>query len=140
MPSSMHVRIKKNDFDRLRRQSPQKIADVLGTLAEEGRTIVVLSMQASPATGNTCVRGGKSHTASSPGNAPRIDSGDLVGSMIVDPSDGGMTQRIIAQSEHAAVMEFGDQANNIAPRPFMRPMMRRLEQMIPDFFDRYLED
>ncbi len=53
--------------------------------AIETRNDIILSMRNSPATGKRYSRGGgKVHIASSPGNPPRVDTGNLIGSIIMD--------------------------------------------------------
>ena len=137
--TTRYVRIKKNDFKKLAKASSKKADEALGALAEEGEQIVKLSMQDSPADGLSYARGGRVHIASSPGNPPRVDTGTLINSILAQRVKL-KHHRIVAQAEHAVWQEFGVEENGLAPRPFMGPMALELEGLIPEFFDKFLED
>jgi len=139
MSNTRHVRIKKNDFKKLAAATPKQADEVLGALAEEGETIVKLSMEDSPASGRSYSRGNRVHVASSPGNPPRPDSGTLLNSILAQKIRL-KHHRIVAQAEHAVWQEFGVEENGLEPRPFMGPMAMELERLIPEFFDKFLED
>ena len=90
-----------------------------GAFALEGR--VKRSMH-EPKSGRIYSRGGKTHKASAPGEAPAIDYGALVNS--VQSKLGNVTRdsaeaEVFTDQESAAHLEFG--TAHIAPRPFMRP-------------------
>lgn len=132
------VNIKRNDFPKLLKDSPRLAEKRLDALAEEGVNIAKMSMEDSPATGRTYARtkSGKSHTASSAGNAPRPDIGTLINSLGWE--DRGVLQRvIIAATLYAAYLEFG--TNDMSPRPFFGPMAQQLEDRAGDIFDGILE-
>ena len=138
MPSEFEVRIVRNDLPLKKRLLPSEMGRRLDSLSEEGVNIVKVAMQTSPADGNVYPRGGgKSHVASSPGNAPRIDTGRLINSLRWEPR-GRDERLIIAGTEYAAYQEFG--TDDIAPRPFMGPMAQQLRGMVAGKFDRFLED
>jgi hypothetical protein len=82
---------------------------------------VVRSIQNSPPTGKTYRRGNVLHTASSPGNAPRTDTGRLVQSARVEPTQGGAD--VVIASNHAVHLEYG--TRNMAPRPHLEPAAER---------------
>lgn len=137
--NTMYVRVLKDEFAALRRKSPQKAGQALRALAEEGRNIAVESMRESPASGRTYKRGSVSHVASSPGNPPRPDIGTLMNSIYVQRLKA-LVQRIAVGAEHGVYQEFGVEENGLEARPFMGPMARELEGLIPEFFEGFLED
>ena len=63
---------------------PGTITDRLAIGANDIRNTIILSMRNTPKTGKHYKRGKKKHIASSAGNAPAIDSGDLLKSIIFD--------------------------------------------------------
>jgi len=137
MSQGFHVRIVKNDFKRLARVTAKKADEALAALALEGESIVKQSMQDSPATGETYSRGTRTHTASSPGYAPRVDTGTLINSTKADKVRLKV-HRIVSETDYAVKLEFG--TTKMAARPFYGPMAQELERVIPDFFDKFLED
>jgi len=136
---SSRVVIKKNEFRKLAKLTPQEAGKVIKALAEEGRTIVVESIEDSPADGRQYARGTRTHTASSPGNPPRTDSGTLKNSIQVERVRK-FSQRIVTEVEYAVPLEFGVPERGLEARPFFGPMAMELEGLIPDFFDAFLED
>ena len=72
-------------------------------------------------------RTGKQHQASAPGQAPAIDTGNLVNS-IRHQRVGQENARTYTNTEYAAHLEFG--TAKMAPRPFMTPaMMKSIDYM-----------
>lgn len=138
--NSLYVRVIQNDFAKLKKQSPKQAGQALRALAEEGRSIAVISMDESPADGRSYTRGNVTHVASSPGNPPRPDTATLRNSVYVPPTNNSFEQRIAVGAEHGIYQEFGVEENGLEPRPFMGPMARELERLIPDFFEGFLED
>ena len=119
-----------------------KIAKAIAGSAIRIRTDAMRSIKGSPATGATYTRGNKTHTASSPGNPPRIDTGRLYNSIrwVLSPVEavigvfGSMNLKgqLIDQSEgnsdseradYAAFLEFG--TTKMEPRPFLFPAFER---------------
>lgn len=133
---NFRVRIKQNDLDRLRRQSPQRAGRAIRVLANEGVNKAKMLMQESPATGREYARGRKTHIASSPGQPPRPDMGTLMNSIhVVDV--GPLTKHIADGVEYGEMQEFGTE--DMEARPFMTPMVIWLEDQIPAVFDQFLE-
>ena len=139
MAKQQFVRIKKNNLKKLAQMAPAKAEAALAVLGEEGVNIAKESMLDSPATGRTYKRGRKTHVASSPGNPPRPDKAILLNSLRHE-SRGQLVRVIVAASDHAEPQEFGSAARNLAPRPFMGPMALEVEGLVPEVFDRFLED
>lgn len=112
--------------DQLRRAiDPAELSDAVikelrrGAVRIQGD--VVRSIQNSPPTGKTYQRRSVSHTASSPGNPPRTDTGRLVSSAHVQPRQDGA--EVVIASNYATFLEYG--TRNMAPRPFLEPAAER---------------
>jgi phage gpG-like protein len=73
-------------------------------------------------------KGGKMHQASAPGEAPAIDTGNLVNSIQVQVS--GFTGIVYTNTEYAPVLEFG--GAKMAARPFFTPAAT---EAWPDFLE-----
>jgi hypothetical protein len=74
---------------------------------------------------------GKPHQASAPGEAPAIDTGALVNSIVVAGAMGDKYKRyVLTNQEYAQHLEFGTPGGKIAPRPFMRPAVLKKGQAV----------
>jgi HK97 gp10 family phage protein len=83
--------------------------------------------------GRTYKRGGKSHTASAPGEPPAIDYGFLLGSIkgkLTNTTETSATVEVSADKEYAGRLEFG--TGKMAARPFMRPAMDKNKEKITE--------
>ena len=98
---------------------PGKAEDLLAAVATEMVSDIKQIMMDSPASGITYTRRGIQHTASAPGEAPRPDSGELMGS-ITHRATATLEQTIHDQVEHGKYQELGTE--HIEARPFMRPV------------------
>lgn len=67
------------------------------------------------------------HIPSSPGEPPAVRTGNLRDSTVAEKHDNYAT--IDVGAEYAEWLEFG--TSKIAPRPFVRPAVQRLENDIP---------
>lgn len=105
------------------------IQGVIDSSAQNIRNHAIRSIKNSPATGRTYKRGSLSHTASSPGNPPITDEGNLVKS--ISASVGELEAEIGAYEPYSSYLEFG--TRRMAARPFMFPAM---EQERKTFFKR----
>ena len=112
--------------------------------ANKIRNTVILSMKNTPKTGRYYRRGksGKYHIASSPGNPPAIDYGELVRSIMFDVQDWEMEVGSFGGAPYAPFLEegtfgksvgrSGGQIGNVAPRPFLAPAVEKHRQEIID--------
>lgn len=126
---------------------PQKIRQAASRAVLEGAKLVEdeakLLITNSPATGRVYKRNSVEHTASSPGNPPRSDTGDLRKSIFHGPTDDPMTSVVSVNSDikYAAALEFGTE--KIEPRPFLRPALqnkrKEIEQIIFDQISKALK-
>jgi phage gpG-like protein len=127
------VRVTRNDFPRLMKSMPKAVADGIESAAREGEGYVKQIISESPADG----REYGNHTASSPGNPPRIDSGNLVNHINIR-QESSYVWRIRSGAEYSADLEYG--TDFMAARPYMGPMAFWLEQNINDIVGDYLKE
>jgi HK97 gp10 family phage protein len=74
--------------------------------------------QTEPKSGRVYRRGGRTHTASAPGEAPAVDTGFLINSIqsrIISDTEG----EIAINTEYGEFLEFG--TSRMAARPFVEP-------------------
>lgn len=107
--------------------------DMLAGAATQMVGDIKLAMTDSPATGITYTRGSVQHTASEAGNAPRPDTGELMGS-ITHRKTGKLEQTIYDQVEYGVYLELGTEF--IEARPFMSPVFESWRRgQFADFVD-----
>lgn len=75
------------------------------------------------------VTGYRSHRASAPGEAPAMDTGQLVNSIGVSKR-GWMTVAVTAHTPYAMPLEFG--TRKMAARPFFRPSAAKVQIWLTD--------
>lgn len=140
MVANIRMRIIKNDLQRLADATPESANRALRAIAQHGETHARLIMTDSPAQGRQYRRGSKMHTASSAGNPPRVDTGNLRAS-IRNEKRGDQAYAVVAgglgEVNYAAHLEFG--TTKMRPRPFMGPTAREMERVISEMFDQFLE-
>lgn len=106
-------------LERVIRELPGGIDDLLAAAATEMVGDMVMGMQESPADGVTYTRGSREHVASSAGNPPRPDTGELVNS-VTHTKTGTHEETIHDQVEHGRWQEVGTEF--IEARPWMKPV------------------
>lgn len=117
------------------------IEDALLASASELNSQAIIQIQKNSGTGRTYRRGSRTHVASSPGEYPNADYGELVRKMFFRAAG---TLRAVwgNSSKHALPLEKG--TSRMAPRPFMRPtflaLKARIEKRISDAVNRALKD
>lgn len=76
--------------------------------------------------------GGKPHVPSRPGEPPRVDTGGLrrsvSHSVVVRP--GSVRGYVTVDHPGARALELGYAPNNLQPRPYVRPALRRMQPTI----------
>jgi len=80
--------------------------------------------------------GMRNHIASSPGDAPNTDTGNLVKSISVQPLQPKKTMTVGVNAKYGAALEFGVRSNNLEARPFMQPAIEENK----DALDRFLAE
>lgn len=136
MKPQFSVRTKKNDLKKLKRMAPARAGQAIRALALEGEAYSKQLINESPATGRVYQRGSVTHIASSPGEAPRSDTGTLIDSIRVEKA-GRFNQNLIAATEYAEFLEFGTE--DMEARPFFGPTVMHLERVAGKVFDGFLE-
>lgn len=119
MPDGIAMNVDTTRLELIIALLPDNAESMVAGIATEMVGDIQQMMLDSPANGITYVRGGISHTASSPGNAPRPDSGELVGSITHTPT-GVMERTIHDQVEHGKYQELGTE--HIEARPSFVPV------------------
>lgn len=131
----MSVTLKLEGLDKLERRlnavsdaSQKLVADVVAKGALDIQNDMRRAVQKGPATGRVYTRGGVSHKASAPGEAPATDSGNLA-SHINHIFVNRFTADVGAIGvPYAARLEFGGKDSRgvyIAPRPYLRPALKK---------------
>jgi len=82
-------------------------------------------------------RGGKTHTASAPGEAPARDTGHLGQTTtfkLINVNDATKLSvaEVSVSAEYALALEFGREDGSIAPRPFVRPAFAANKESIAE--------
>lgn len=119
MAKGATIRIVYNRFPDIVRRMPGAAIEAIEETLQEMDKMVKSGMAASGG-GRVYVRGGRSHTASAPGQMPAIDTAQLVGSLKHEIARGKYTGYYYTESPVGAHMEYGT-SRGIAPRPFMTP-------------------
>lgn len=110
---------------------PVDITRELALGANQIRNTIILSMRNTPQTGKIYKRGKKQHIASSPGNPPAIDSGDLLKSILFDVRDMEVeVGSIIDVPPYPTYLEEG--TSKMKARPWLAPAVEKHEKEIID--------
>ncbi len=103
---------------------PDVITRRLAIGANDIRNTIILLMRNTPKDGKVYKRGKKKHIASSPGNPPAIDSGNLVASILFDVRDMEVeVGSIINIPPYPTYLEEG--TDKMEPRPFLEPAVEK---------------
>lgn len=116
---NVEIVITNNRIPELKRRFPQIVQDIVDKTAFDVQKFAMESMQ-EPKSGRVYSRGGKSHQASAPGEAPAIDMGLLVNTIGVASTEPG-EDIVFVNAEYGVPLEFGTKDGHIAARPFMTP-------------------
>lgn len=125
----------KQAIQRFDDDSIKMIQGVIDSSAQNIRNHAIRSIKNSPATGRTYKRGSVSHTASSAGNPPVTDEGNLVKS--ISASVGNLEAEIGAYEPYSSFLEFG--TRRMAARPFMFPAMEQERKTFMSRMDRAMK-
>ncbi len=108
---------------------PDKITKRLAMGANDIRSTIILSMRDTPKDGRTYKRGKKKHIASSAGNPPAIDSGELIRSIVFDVRDMEVeVGSIIDDPPYPRWLEEGTE--KMEARPWLEPAVEKHEKEI----------
>lgn len=137
MPTPI-VRIEYNRFPEVARQLRTQASQAVRTTAFELEADVKQQMASGPKTGEVYVKSveveeraaslavtRKYHQASAPGEAPAVDTGNLINSIHTDAQPGALTATIHSDAEYAPHLEFG--TVHMRPRPAWVPAAQRAQ-------------
>lgn len=108
-----------NRFPELSAELRSRAKDVVVKATRDAEAAVKQSMN-EPKTG--LMYGG--HQASAPGEAPAIDTGNLVNSIQVEFQNNYETGIVYTNAEYAEALEYG--GAHVAARPFMEPAAQKI--------------
>jgi len=113
------------NIEKYSRESQARIQKVIDGTAQTIRTDAIRSINQSPASGITRRSGAskRMHTASSPGNPPRTDSGSLVRS--IKALVGRLEAIVGTNIGYGRALEFGVHNNPGYARPWLFPALER---------------
>lgn len=110
---------------------PDKITQRLALGANDIRNTIIESMKREKKTGKYYKRGKRGkHQASAPGEAPAVDSGELIARIIFDTKKLEVEVGVEAGAPYAEFLEFG--TSKMKARPFLAPAILKHEQAIID--------
>ena len=121
-----------NDIPRIKDGMRPKAGQAVMATALDIASIAKQSMSGGK-TGITYKRSNKTHRASAPGEAPAIDSGELINSIQAAKQDE-LTALAFSNMEYSPHLEFG--TVHMAKRPFFTPAA---EKAFPEFKKQMLE-
>lgn len=111
--------IRHNRFPEIANKLPRETKALVAQTAFKVEAKEKLSMAVETKTGREYMRHGRVHTASAEGEAPAVDTGNLVNSIRVFFQNRGLTGIIRAAADYATFLEFG--TLRMAARPFAIP-------------------
>lgn len=127
-------------LEKLGTKSQQRMMDLLVVSANNIRNDMITGMETTPKTGRRYrKRKGVYHTASSPGNFPAVDSGDLVKSIIMDARfDEVEVGSIITYPAYPKFLEFG--TSRMKKRPWVKPVYDTQKPKIEKAVNRLMDE
>lgn len=123
MANNFKITLTDNRIPELLNKLPNVVDNIVYKTALEVEKDAKASMSGGKS-GRVYLRKGRSHQASAPGQAPAIDTGNLVNSIQAKRTGMGSAE-VSANAEYAAALEFGSIKRNLAMRPFFKPAAER---------------
>ncbi len=142
MVVALKISIPKNTIKNLGNASESSMKEVQKVIA--GWTIQTRDdakrlIKNTPKTGRVYRRsGGKTHIASSPGNPPATDTGDLVSDIFHEIHFGGLGGEIGTSLDYGLMLEDG--TKKMEPRPFLTPALENNQDDIVNDIVEALKD
>lgn len=128
-PDERKVRFRLNNFNQ---ESLDAIHFRLVWGVNRIRNRMINAMRRTPKTGKKYKRGKKWHIASSAGNAPAVDTGQLLRSITMDDRLDAIEVGVKSGAPYAEWLETGTKDGKIKPRPFLGPAVNAEEQRIKE--------
>lgn len=125
---------------RMKKELPKRLDAALLTGSLDTMNEAKKSIQAHQSSGNVYVRGSITHTASTAGNPPNSDTGNLVQNITIKKIKGGYDVGSRKGAPYGVALEFG--TSKMAARPWLTPafykamdllkqkMVKRLQEKI----------
>ena len=112
----------------------QKVARMIAQSVSMVRTSAVDGIQGGPKTGRIYKRRSTSHQASSPGQYPASDTGNLASNISIKVKRRGNEYigRVTSSADYSKHLEYGTM--NIFARPFMQPSLEKNRRKIVNKF------
>jgi phage gpG-like protein len=110
------------NLEKYQKRKEAKVQQVVDLTAQLVRSDAADSMAKTPKSGNVYKRGGKNHIASSPGNPPAVDQGDLRAS--IKAVVGKLEAFVGTRLDYGRHLEYGTR-NNLRARPWLFPAFER---------------
>lgn len=126
----------KADLSRIGEKAEANVAKAVKAVAFMINADVKQAYQKGPKTGRIYQRGGVTHQASAPGEAPATDTGTLVSSVYFD-QESKMSATVGSRLAYAHYLEFG--TRNIAQRPAWVPATERARPKLAELIEKALE-
>lgn len=134
--NSVQVDVDTRRLNRILRSLPGNRRAAIDRIAKEIEGKAKASMGAEKH-GETYYVQGKEHIASAPGEAPAIDTGNLVNSIRSEMLND-QTGIVFTNVEYAPYLEFG--TSDMAPRPFLQPAVDAVTTAVERNPSRYFGD
>jgi hypothetical protein len=132
MADNVTVKIDTRGLDNLLGRLEPTADAILGKGANDIKAEVQRLMR-QPKSGREYPRGAKTHRASAPGEAPAIDTGNLINSLYAERR-GRLHWEEGETAEYAEELEWGSSARNLAPRPHQAPAYEAKKRGVVDAF------
>jgi phage gpG-like protein len=133
----VHVEINTRRLNQILRDLPGNAHNAVATIAREIEGKAKISIGEEKHGAIYLVQGGIEHQASAPGEAPAIDTGNLVNSIQVEMT-GPAAAVVFTNVEYAPYLEFG--TIEIAPRPFLQPAVDAITEAVAQDPRRYFRE
>ncbi len=131
MSGRSSITLDRRALEQLIASAPDRADAALEQAAQTGLELARSSFDTSPE-GRAYRRHRRVYVASQPGYPPNVDTGRLRRALTIERP--GPLRRTITTGDvdYAAALEFG--ARRMAARPFLRPMLATLADLLPGFF------
>lgn len=140
MAVSLRFVLKESTQEKLERL-PDKALEGLSKALVQGAFLLKARVQTlirnSPRGGRVYRRGGKTHTASKPGDPPARDSSDLI-NRIFHRVDDPQTVRVGSDMMYAGFLEEG--TGKMEARPYLEPAIEQEKDRIDNLVERFIEE
>lgn len=125
-----------NRIDEIIRMFPSEAEDIIDRTRLQVESVAKVSMGGESKHGKIYQRRGRMHQASAPGEAPAVDTGNLMTS-VQSQMEGKSAAIVWVGAEYGKDLEFG--TTRIGARPFLRPALEKAKRGFVEAFRRLEE-